>query len=612
MSKAARLAFAVFVLMSFPAFAAIFIVPQDRELVAKSRGIIVGVVIGSTSELRDDGDVETIYDVRIERAMKGTFPRDSVVRVASPGGNVEKRWTMVPGSAHFQKDDKVVLFLVQHEGRWVTTDMTLGKFRFITSTGGQSLLLRDGEDIVGFDKQMRTHVEKIRREAGFLEFIEETVGGRDAESNYFVEPGEVVSLPALEKSRTPVVHDTFTAQSYAAHFINGQYPSRWPESRMGPATPRPFFKNSAQNASGLGDGGVQMITDSLNAWTYDCPSYVNIPYGGTNSLLKDGDDNVNTIVWNDPGNHIAGSWGAGGGTVAVTFLNGDDFHTFEGVIDGWVSLSDTDVVVQNGVTGAESFMATMMTHEIGHSLALRHSNKHHDGTACQSGDECTSTAVMNNVATILWNYTLQPWDQNAIRALYPAACNTPPPPTDVNAFTTSGTFVTVHWAASPDATSYKILRRNSTAASYTEIASGVPASPYIDNSVVSATSYQYVVRATNAIGDSGNSDADFTTAISFTDGPLVVAGDTTVKRAHFTELAIAINALRTLGGLGAFTFTGEAPALGATIKASHIEDMRVALDQAYTSVGAGGLVFDPLGSSVVMAYHMNSLRTLCR
>lgn len=409
---------------SVSASAAMFIVPDDAELVRKSGAIVQGVIVGGEGRMRSGGHIETVYSVRVQRVLKGGISSTETLEVASPGGRVGTRFTTVYSAAHFKEGDKVLLFLVQDRGGWTPTDMTLGKFRFVTSTGGQTLLLRDEEDIVGFDREMRTHVERIRREGPFLQFIEDTVRGRAAAQTYFVPPGETVALPEEEEeaNRFDLTPNTvYAARSYAIHFSN-TYPGRWPESRMTGVLARPFFKNSAQSASGLGDGGVAMITSGLGAWTNDCPSAVNVTYGGTNALLKDGNDDINTVVWNDPGGHIAGTW-SGSGVIATAYMSGDNFHTFASE-DDWVSLSDSDVVVQNGLTGAESFVATAMTHEFGHAIGLRHSNTHHDGTACQGTDECTGTAIMNSSVNVLHNYTLQAWDQTAIRALYPAACST--------------------------------------------------------------------------------------------------------------------------------------------------------------------------------------------
>jgi hypothetical protein len=605
--KASRVAMAVWLFLAWPVFATVFIVPTDAELAEKSAGIVIGVIVDSRPVEGGNGRISTVYDLRIERAIKGSFAKDSVVEITSPGGQLEKRWTMVSGSAHFAKDDKVLLFLVRHKGTWTPADMTLGKFRFVTSTGGQSLLVRDAEDIVGFDKQMRTHVEKVRREQEFLQFLEETAGGREAVAEYFATPGDVAAL-----GRQPKTNYMLAPRSYAILFDPDLRPGRWPEDRMAAAVARPFFKHT-ENATALGDGGVQMILDALGAWTRDCGSAVNLSYGGTTATLPDPLDQVNVIAWNDPCDDIPGQWG-NSAIVATAFVEGDGVHPYH--YDNWTSISDADVVIQNGVTGAEFFMATTMTHELGHAIGLRHSNLHGDDTVCQSGDDCTVVAIMNSSVSTPFDFTLQPWDQNAIRAIYPTACEAEPlPPTGIIAHANGATSVTVFWEESAGATSYKVLRRSSTASPYVEIAAGLTVSPYIDYNVTAGTGYQYVVRAVNATGESLNGIRDFTVVISFTDGPNLTAGATPVKLVHFTEVATAINALRAVGGLGAFTFTQGAPAFGDPVRASIIDDLRLAINEAYTSIGAGGITFsdDPVPvDSPVYAQHLNTLRALIR
>jgi hypothetical protein len=138
-----------------------FIVPTDDELVRKADAIVIGTVEGSY--VQENDEIETVYEIRVDRAMKGGVRTDELLRVVSPGGFVPGRGgVLVPAAAHFEQGDRVLLFLT-NEGRWRVTDMTLGKFRFVTSTAGERLLVRDLEDVVGWDHAGRVHRENVRR-----------------------------------------------------------------------------------------------------------------------------------------------------------------------------------------------------------------------------------------------------------------------------------------------------------------------------------------------------------------------------------------------------------------------------------------------------------------
>jgi len=385
--------------------------------------------------------------------------------------------------------------------------MTLGKFRFVTSTGGQSLLVRDAEDIVGFDREMRTHVERDRRETGFLEFNDKTVHGREGKDDYFVPPDDVVAYQV--KKPAPLVD--YAPSSYAIHFFSpGPIPGRWPETRMSSVLAQAFFKNSAQSASGQGDGGVGIITSALAAWTNDCASYANWAYAGTNALLKN-NDGVNTFLWNDPGGDITGPW-TGSGVIARAYMNANAFHTFNGEVNGWWSFSDCDVVVQNGLTGSESFIPTAITHEIGHCTALRHSNTHHDGSACQGTDECTGSAVMNSSVVSAYLYNLQPWDQNAIRDLYPGSCCSAPAITSQPSPSTivTGQSATMTVAATGTAPfSYQWYAGNSA-----DTSTPVPGGTSSSLTVTLTTTTSYWVRVTNSCGTADSNTVTVTVTVN--------------------------------------------------------------------------------------------------
>jgi hypothetical protein len=62
---------AVMLMLAATLSAATFIVPTDEELVAKSAAIVSGTVEGSYVQ-RGESTIETVYEIRIDRALKGT------------------------------------------------------------------------------------------------------------------------------------------------------------------------------------------------------------------------------------------------------------------------------------------------------------------------------------------------------------------------------------------------------------------------------------------------------------------------------------------------------------------------------------------------------------
>jgi hypothetical protein len=82
-----------------------------------------------------------------------------------------------------------------------------------------------------------------------------------------------------------------------------------------------------------------------------------------------------------------------------------------------------------------------------------------------------------------------------------------------------------------------------------------------------------------ASGTITNDDAFFATPAPATHGEL--------RAIHFAELRSQIDLLRSLHGLGAFSWTGDPPAPGMTPILEHITEARTALGQVYTHAGVG-------------------------
>ena len=130
-------------------------------------------------------------------------------------------------------------------------------------------------------------------------------------------------------------------------------------------------------------------------------------------------------------------------------------------------------------------------------------------------------------------------------------------------------------------------------------ANGSPSSPQKEYGYRNG---QLLITAEAGAGSAG-------TAISFTDSPLV-AGSTTIKGVHLTELRDGVNQARARAGLAAASWTDAQP-VGALIKAVHLTELRSRLDEARTALNLSAASYtDPsLGGVTVKAVHVQELRT---
>src|SRR5215212_4522261 len=213
-----------------------FVVPDDAELVAKSPAIVIGKIIASSAREGAAG-IETLYQLHIDRAMKGPFNSGSTIIFISLGGTLRDRFTIVPSAAHFTAGDRVLLFLTPYEDGWTPTDMTIGKFRFASSSTGTGLLVRDADDIIGWDRDGRIHVEPSRREEEFLRFVDNRIRGRVAMQDYITTDSASPATPAPRFAASTdrfadiaVESHTFPSATYTNWFLNGSgggFPARW-------------------------------------------------------------------------------------------------------------------------------------------------------------------------------------------------------------------------------------------------------------------------------------------------------------------------------------------------------------------------------------------------
>ena len=599
------------------AFTATFIVPADRSFAAKAGAIVIASPLASRTERTEEGSVQTITTLSIERVIKGSV--EETVDLYEPGGTYDGVSVVIPGVPRLRDGRRYLLFLVKTDERWHIQDLLLGSFRFTNDIMGHEVVVRGEEDL--HTLKGARHAERRRAAEPFLRFLDTLAGGGPARDDYDIPVEPLVPAgtpPSLGRMVPMAAALTNSATSYT-FLISGSLGARWD------VFPSPVSFTSVGTEPGAPGGGTTAINAALASWNNDSSSNVNYVYAGadngTHTKGLSAADGANTIAFERnlsawgvspfqcTSNSYGGTLGIGGVTRASGTHLGPNGETFE-------TTSEGDVEMNQGIANCTLLFSngdfnSAVTHEVGHTLGFRHADQTRaddPNVACTSDPslECATVAIMKSFIPTGLNAALQPWDQHAVAAVYPGSVVPPPSaPSGVNARATSSTQVTVTWTLVVGATSYEIYRRGP-GTTFTLIGTSTIAS-FVDSSVAAGSSYLYRVRAVNAGGSSADSAADIATTVIFTNDPLTAG--VIVKAIHLAELRAAVNAVRVLAGLSAATFTDSASA-GVVIKAIHIAQLRTALDAALSNLGfpTGGYTDAMTPGVVIKAVHFQEIR----
>ncbi len=414
-----------------------FVPISDRELYRRADVVVRGVVVSSDTVEAEDGWPETVTFIRPLAVWKGSLSGDLVLHQAGgrlPEGRFFKLW----GRPEYRVGDEVVVFAIAREqGDYQTAEMQLGKFTVASDESGAlyavpDLAIGEHPGVRVLAPEAAPQIEASPVEEPLALFRPERLGapagsdGSDAprELSRFLDfldaggSGESVSGAFPAGNLTPVAH-TEPRKGIVPEWGNINN-SLWRYNNG--ATAAWSFDGTA-NMTG---GGTAEATGALATWTNDPTSTINYTASpsGPNPIHLSATSSPcgwSTCITSSGG--VIGCGGpAGGGSNS---WRGDGYST---ITSGTVWLRCYATANAFGSVTTQS----VLTHELGHTLGLGHSDQNvstHD--SCR-GDE--SLAMMRSYAQN--RTTLGTDDRDAIRWLYGdglTSCAVLPVPT-VSAF----------------------------------------------------------------------------------------------------------------------------------------------------------------------------------